>query len=138
MELSKLKLITDKNQIKKSDFIVILQTSIYHPVAGYQHPNIKEYNGKKYYVALYKGKYQSLLNMSKELSVGKFKDYKIVLVGQHQGQKYAEFLAYKDLQSMINECSVYTYPIKIEVEFDEIAIENHLKTKCSFYSDIHN
>jgi hypothetical protein len=79
-----------------------------------------------------------LINISKELSVGRFKDYKIVIPEKYEGQKVTEFLAYKDLQSMIDECSVYTYPIKIDIEFDEIAINNHFENKCSFYSSVHN
>jgi len=134
-KLSSLKLVENRNQIKDNDFVVILSLSHWEISSGNQ--NKITYNGKDYTLVIMKGLLKNLLKISRDLRADEqYKDYEIVIAGK-MGQNI-ELLAYKDFQSMIDECSVYSHPQKVEIDVDEDAIIYCLEHKTKMYHPSHN
>lgn len=137
VRLKDFRLITHTEQIKETDFVCIIQTDFYEESTHDKemgNRNILTYNGKKYDVSILKGMYRNFIKESKEMrmNTGKFADMEFCVYHVRDGSKYFEIFAYKTWQDMIRECSVYTYPEKVEILIDDKDIITHLDIKTSF------
>ena len=137
-KLSEFKLIKNRNQIKDSDYIVVVSLS--HWTAECGNRNKVTYNDKNYTMSVVKGMFKNMLKRSDEwlpdYNKEQFKDYEIV-VGGIAGDAI-EVLAFKTFDDMIKDCSVYSHPEKVEVDVDKDAIIHCIESKPKMYHPSHN
>lgn len=134
VKLKDFRLITHKEQIKETDFLIIIQTDLWDSVEEVDESklNIFLYNNKKYCVNILKGMFSNFEKYRKQLAVNQFKDFEFVVMHHREGLPYLEIFSYPKLQDMIRECSVFTYPEKVEIQIDDKDIITHLDIKTSF------
>lgn len=132
MKLSKFNIVKLENEITPETFIVIIGLIIWTPDYPFGLQNCMTYNDKTYIISLIQGTYKNIVTHSKELLSdkeiqNKFKGMNLLLAGQIGSRM--EILAYRNMQSLIEENLVYSHPTRIDFEPDDDALIYAIKNK---------
>lgn len=142
IDLRKFRVITKKEQLRSTDFLVIINTHTITQqsmdVVGKR--NVIRYKDKDYQVSILKGLFSNFLQRSKDLLADKevsekFAGYGFLVAGVAD-DGLMEVYYHKTLQAFINDNAVYAYHKRIEGEIamdDEIM--DYVISKGSFYSE---
>lgn len=133
-KLSDFKLVTERGQVRPTDFLVIIQSNEYKNVVmegekEFLPPNIIMYEGKRYFLALIKGLWDNMIKRSKEFAVGPFEGYEIVFAQGIGENGMMQLIAYPDFESMLKDCSVFKYHKRIDFETDSKTLMDHMRNK---------
>ena len=118
------RLITKESEIKNTDFVIIYYIKEYDQTE-LDDWNIQEIQGKKYIIIPFIGIYESFLKeWERNRKLTKSKN-KVIFINKVANGTKISCVAYRDVKSLINDCSVYTYPYRVSAYGDD-AIFNHI------------
>lgn len=142
IQLSKFRKIKSKDELKPTDFLVIINTAdvTTDSIVAFGNRNRITYNGHDYYISVLKGLFGNLLERSKAMMNDKSVREKYAsdgykfLSGGVADDGMIEVYAHKTLQAFIDDNAVFAYHKRVEGEIDMNGVIDYIISKGSFHS----